>query len=80
MFESIVFLLAQEIARNNRGLGTYHAGLTAVGIAIILVAFGFLYANPKDPAKALPKALQWTVFAIVILLGLGVIASAWLAF
>ncbi len=79
MFE-LVILLAQNTTRYNRGLSIFQLGLTGAGIAIIILGAGLFFAKTKDPQKQTSTAVRWISLGACSLIGLAIIAYAWLAF
>jgi len=75
-----LILLAQDTARFNRGQSIFQLGLTGVGVAIIIMGAALCFSKPKDPEKATSPAVKWTALGVCGLLGLGIIAYAWLGF
>ncbi len=73
-----ISLLAESTAAQDRAMFIYRVGLTMIGVAILLVAYGVILANPKDPEKRLSPTVILTICGVVAVLGLGVIGYAWL--
>jgi hypothetical protein len=76
--DELTTLIAQPDAAQERAMFIYRVGLTMIGVAILLVAYGIALANPKDPDKRLSPTVILSMCGVTSVLGLGVIGYAWL--
>jgi hypothetical protein len=66
--------------RFNRGLSIFQWGITLVGVAVLLAAAFALLQRPKQGASRAAHAVQRIAGIGLAILGLGIIAYAWLGF
>ena len=73
-------LAAVDTAWYNRGLSIVQWGVTGVGVAMLLVAAVMLLQKAKPDASPTLVRVQRIVGAVLAVVGVGIIAYAWLGF
>lgn len=73
-------LLAQDIARYNKGLEMFQWGVTLAGVGILGGGIMIFFNKPKKSEKAASLVVQQVVGGIFALFGAVLIAFAWLGF
>ena len=75
-----ISLFAQQ-ARFDRGMTIFKWGVTGVGVAVLILAVAVVLSKkPASDSKELAPTTKRIVGIVLGVIGLGIIAFAWLAF